>query len=37
MGQDDKLQKCLTTIEAQMVIRELHEGPSRGHFAIKIT
>ncbi len=27
----------MTTIKAQMVMRELHEGPSRGHFAIEIT
>jgi hypothetical protein len=36
MGQDNKLQRCLTTIEAQMVMRELHDRPSRGHFATKI-
>jgi hypothetical protein len=36
MGQENKLQQCLTITKAQMVIRELHERPSRGHFAIKI-
>jgi len=25
------------TIEAQMVMKELHEGPSKGHFAMEIT
>ncbi len=37
MGQDNKLWQCLTTIEAQMVMKELHERPSGGHFATKIT
>jgi len=37
MGQDNRLQQCLTTIEAQMVMKELHEGPLGGHFVIKIT
>jgi len=37
MGQDNKLWQCLITTKAQMVMRELHEGPSRGHFATKIT
>jgi hypothetical protein len=36
MGQDNRLQQCLTTTKAQMVMRELHERPLRGHFAIKI-
>jgi hypothetical protein len=27
----------LDNYKAQMVIRELHEGPSGGHFAIEIT
>jgi hypothetical protein len=27
----------LTTIEAQMVMENLHERPSKGHFATKIT
>jgi hypothetical protein len=27
----------LTTIEAQMAMKELHEEPLRGHFAIEIT
>jgi hypothetical protein len=26
MGQDNKLCKCLTTLEAQIVLKELHEG-----------
>jgi hypothetical protein len=36
MGQNNKLEQCLTTIETQMVMKELHEGPSQGHFAIEI-
>ncbi len=36
MGQDNKLQRCLTTIEAHMVMRGRHEGPLGGHFAIEI-
>jgi hypothetical protein len=37
MGQDNRLQRCLTTIEVQMVMRKLHEGQFRRHFATKIT
>ncbi len=37
MGQDNKLRKCLTTTKAHMVMKELHEGPLGGHFAIEIT
>jgi hypothetical protein len=37
MGQNNKLQRYSTTIEAQMVMKELHEGPSGGHFAMEIT
>jgi hypothetical protein len=37
MGQDNKLQRCLTTIKAQMLMKELCEGPSGGHFVIEIT
>jgi hypothetical protein len=37
MGQDNKLPPCLTTTKAQMVMRELHERPLRGHFASDIT
>ncbi len=36
MGQDNRLWRCLTTIEAQMVMRELHEEASWGHFATKV-
>jgi hypothetical protein len=36
MGQDNRLQRCLT-IEAQMVMKELHEGPSKGHFVVEIS
>ncbi len=34
IGQNNRLWWCLTTIEAQMVMRELHEGPSRRHIAL---
>ncbi len=37
MGQNNKLQICLTITKTQMVMRKLHEEPSRGHFATKIT
>ncbi len=37
MGQDNKMQGCLTTTKAQMVMRELHEGLLRAHFATEIT
>ncbi len=37
MGQDNKLWWCMTTTKAQMAMRELHEGPLGGHFAIEIT
>ncbi len=37
MGQDNKLQQCLTTTKAHMVMRELHEGPLRGYFAFENT
>jgi hypothetical protein len=36
MGQDNRLRRCLTTTKAQMVMKELHEGPSGGHFAMEI-
>jgi hypothetical protein len=37
MGQDNRLRRCLTTTEAQMVMKELYEGPLGRHFATKIT
>jgi hypothetical protein len=37
MGQDNRLRQCLTTIETEMVMKELHEGPIGRHFAIEIT
>jgi hypothetical protein len=36
MGQDNILQQCLKKTKAQMAMKELHEGPLRGHFATKI-
>jgi hypothetical protein len=37
MGHDNKLKRCLPTIEALKVMKELQEGIVRGHFAIEIT
>jgi hypothetical protein len=37
MGHDNTLRRCLSTIEASKVMKELHEGIVRGHFAIEIT
>jgi hypothetical protein len=36
MGHDNKLCRCLTTSEAQIGLKELHEGVVRGHFATDI-
>ncbi len=36
MGQDNRLQQCLTTIEAHMVMKNLHERLSGRHFVTKI-
>jgi hypothetical protein len=36
VGQDNKMHKCLTTPEAQIVLKELHEGVVGGHFASNI-
>jgi hypothetical protein len=36
VGQNNKMHRCLTTLEAQIVLKELHEGVIRGHFAIDI-
>ncbi len=32
MGQDNKLHRCLTTLKAQIVLKELHEGVAGRHF-----
>jgi hypothetical protein len=37
VGQDYRMHRCLTTSKAQIVLKELHEGDARGHFAIDIT
>jgi hypothetical protein len=37
MGHDNILKRCLSTIEAQKVMNEFHEGTIGGYFAIKIT
>jgi len=36
MNQNNKLQRCLISTKAHMVMKELHEGPSKRHFATKI-
>jgi hypothetical protein len=37
VGQNNKMRKCLTTLEAHIVFKELHEGLARGHFVANIT
>jgi hypothetical protein len=36
MGQENRLRQCLTTTKTHMVMKELHEGPLKRHFAAKI-
>jgi hypothetical protein len=36
VGQDNKMCRCLTTLEAQIVLKELHERVVGGHFAVEI-
>jgi hypothetical protein len=36
VGQNSKMHRCLTTSEAHIVLKELHEGVARGHFAANI-
>jgi len=36
MGQNNRMCKCLTTLEAHIVLKELNEGVPRGHFATYI-
>jgi hypothetical protein len=36
VGQDNKLSRCLTTLEAHIVLKELHERVVGGHFATYI-
>jgi hypothetical protein len=36
VGQDNRLHRCLTTSETQIVLKELHEGMSGRHFATNI-
>ncbi len=37
VGQDNKMCRCLTTLEAQIVLQELHQGMVGGYFAIITT
>jgi len=32
VGQDNRMHRCLTTSEAQIVLKELHEGMVKRHF-----
>ncbi len=36
VGQDNKMSRCFTTSEAQIVLKELHEGVVGGHFVVDI-
>ncbi len=36
MGQDNKMHRCLTNLEAQIILKELHERVVRGHFVAYI-
>jgi hypothetical protein len=36
VGQDNKMHKCLTTLEAHIVLKELHEKVVQGHFVVDI-
>jgi hypothetical protein len=36
MRQNNKMHKCLTTSETQIVLKELHEGMAKGHFVTNI-
>ncbi len=37
VGQNNRMHRCLTTLETQIVLKELHEGVARRHFAPNIT
>jgi hypothetical protein len=34
--QDNKMHRCLTTLETQIVFKELHEGMAKEHFVADI-
>jgi hypothetical protein len=34
--QDNKMRRCLTTLEAHIVLKELHEGMAKEHFVADI-
>ncbi len=36
VGQDNRLHRCLTSLEAHIVIKELHEGVAKRHFVANI-
>jgi hypothetical protein len=37
LGENNRLHRCLTTLEAQIVLKELHERMVGRHFATNIT
>jgi hypothetical protein len=37
VGQDNKMRRCLTISEAQIILKELHEGLVRRNFTTYIT
>ncbi len=37
MGQNNRMRRCLTALEAQIVLKELHEGVAKGHFVVNFT
>jgi hypothetical protein len=37
MGQDNRSRRCLSATKAQKVMKELHNGTTKRHFAIEIT
>ncbi len=36
VGQDNRLCRCLTTLEIEIVFKELHEGVAKRHFVANI-
>jgi len=37
VGQNNRLRRCLTTLEVLIILKELHEGVARTHFVANIT
>ncbi len=36
VGQDNIMHRCLTILEAYIILKELHEGMAEGHFVTNI-